>query len=463
MALTWIEDVDAILKAEDDDSAAVRMAAVVALRKLKHPRIGVFSDKDPRIPLESARAIYDTPIPEAMSRLADYATVLDRETPEILRTTVPFGLRVVNAAFRTGRADLVAAMAGEPKIPSPVRIEALRILGEWENPPGRDRLMGLWRPIPARPKEQAVQAIRLKIGSILRDGPPEVAAEAARLGVAFRIEGLAKTVREWFQDPQGTGRAAALRALAELKDPGLAEDVRKALDDRDADVVREAVRLLPQAKLADGAARIEKIATGTGPVPIRQAAIASLAEIGADEVLTALLDHGVPAPLQLDLFEAAGKRPSLKPRVASMQPSLQEGGDAAAGRRIFFERSDVQCVRCHTIGTEGGQVGPPLTKVSEQKTREYLLDSILAPNKQIAEGWGQTAFQLRNDAVEVGRVEKETDAAVTLILTDGQRKTIAKADIKARKAALSSMPEDIAKQLSKRDLRDLVEFLSTLK
>ena len=52
---------------------------------------------------------------------------------------------------------------------------------------------------------------------------------------------------------------------------------------------------------------------------------------------------------------------------------------------------------------------------------------------------------------------------MTLILPDGQRKSIARGDIKARKAALSSMPEDIAKQLSKRDLRDLVEFLSTLK
>ena len=108
-------------------------------------------------------------------------------------------------------------------------------------------------------------------------------------------------------------------------------------------------------------------------------------------------------------------------------------------------------------------MGPALTKIAEQKTREYLLESILTPNKQIAEGWGQTAFQLQNDSVEVGRIEKESESALTLILPDGQRKAIAKGDIKARKAALSSMPEDIAKSLSRRDLRDLVEFLSGLK
>src|SRR4030095_9828971 len=200
-----------------------------------------------------------------------------------------------------------------------------------------------------------------------------------------------------------------------------------------------------------------------GPVSVRQAAVASLGELGADCVPPGFLDRGVPAALQLDLAEAAAKRPALKGKASTLQPSLPEGGDAAAGRRIFFERSDVQCVRCHAIGDQGGQVGPPLTKIAEQKTREYLLESILAPNKQIAEGWGQTAFQLQNAAVEVGRIEKESDTEVALILPDGQKKSIAKGDIKARKAALSSMPEDLAKNLSKRDLRDLVEFLSTLK
>jgi quinoprotein glucose dehydrogenase len=465
MALTWIEDIDAIAKAMEDDSPAVRMAAVVALRKLNHPRVAHFIDKDPRIVLESARAVYDTPIPEVLHLLADQAATFGSALdPELFRTVnVPYGLRVVNAAFRVGKADLVAAMAAESRAPGAVRIEALQILREWDHPSGRDRLMGLWRPIPARPKEEAVAAIRTKLESILREGPAEVAAEAARLAAAFQIQGLGTAVREWFQNRANKDRSVALRALSGLKDPGLAEDIRKALDDADEDVAREAVRLVPESGLPDAAARLEKIASGDRALSVRQAAIASLGELGADGPLGGMLERGVPAPLQLDLAEAAARRPALKAKASALQPSLQEGGDAAAGRRIFFERGDVQCVRCHTIGNEGGQVGPPLTKIGEQKTREYLLESIVTPNKQIAEGWGQTAFQLQNDVVEVGRIEKETDEAVTLILPDGQRKSIAKGDIKARKAALSSMPEDIAKQLSKRDLRDLVEFLSTLK
>lgn len=249
-------------------------------------------------------------------------------------------------------------------------------------------------------------------------------------------------------------RAGALRGLADLKDPALAGAAAAAVEDRDETVAREGVRHLGDP------AKLEKIAAGDRSMAVRQAAIAAL---GSDEALSRLHDAGLPAALQLDWLEAAGKRAALRERAAKLEPSLLEGGDAWAGRRVFFERNDVQCVRCHKVGGEGGEVGPDLTKIAAQKNAEYLLESIVAPNKQIAEGWGQAAVQLQDDSVEVGRLEKETEKEITLLLADGQRRTIAKGEIKARKAALSAMPEDAVKALSKRDLRDLVAFLVSLK
>ena len=45
----------------------------------------------------------------------------------------------------------------------------------------------------------------------------------------------------------------------------------------------------------------------------------------------------------------------------------------------------------------------------------------------------------------------------------GVEQTIAKSDIASRKTGLSAMPQDIAKPLSKHELRDLVEFLAEQK
>jgi quinoprotein glucose dehydrogenase len=462
MALTWIEDVESIIKAGKDASPAIRMAALVALRKLKRPEISSFlKDADPKLVLEAARAIYDEPIPAALPELAALLT------PDALERAQ---LRAVNAAFRLGKAAELSAFAANPKAATPARVEALQLLGQWESPSGRDRLMGLWRPVPGRDPAEAAKVLGERLSALLESSAADVVVETVRLATALKLDGVSDLLRKSYDNPAtpGPARAAMLRAMGELKDADLGARVQSALGDAEEAVVREAVRLLPQIPGIDSGITLATLVAGSRWRSVRQEAVTAMGAHG-DVALGKMLDAGVAPELQLELLEAAGKKASLKEKVANYQSSLPaygetlQGGDAAAGRRIFFERSDVQCVRCHQIGDQGGQVGPPLTKIAEQKTREYLLESIVTPNKQIAEGWGQTALQLQNDAVEVGRVEKETDAALTLVLADGQRKTIAKGDIKARKAALSAMPEDIVKQLSRRDLRDLVEFLAGLK
>ncbi len=433
MGLTWIGDVPSIVALAKDPSPAVRLAALVALRKLKRPEVAAFLDTHP---LEAARAIYDTPIPEAMPALAAH---LDPGAPEGAL------LRQANALFRLDGAEALAILAATPAFPKRVRLEALELLALWDKGLGRDRLMGLWRPVPARDRAAVAKALGPRLPRLVRD--PDTAA------AALRLDGVAALAGEVFRDPNAPGAARA-EALRVMTGPGLAEAIAAAVEDPDEAVAREGVR-----RLADPA-KLERIATSDRPVSVRQAALAALADEGA---LRRLLDAGLPAALQLEWHEAASKRPALKVRAQELEPSLVEGGDAKAGRRIFFERADVQCVRCHKIAGEGGEVGPDLSKIAAQKDATYLLEAVVLPNKQIAEGWGQTALQLQSDAVEVGRVEKESEREITLLLADGQRKAIAKADVKARKAALSAMPEDAAKMLSKRDLRDLVAYLTTLK
>ena len=352
----------------------------------------------------------------------------------------------------------------------------MEVLADWEKPSGRDRLMGLWRPIPERSADDAVNAVASRLKTFLLDPAEAVAVAAARMAGRFKLEGAAALLREAFQDRDlaPASRAAALRALAGMKED-IDSSIGIALEDKDETLVREAVRLLPASRLPNASSRLENILAGKAPVSVRQAALLALGDLGADAVLGKQFDQEVPPALQLELLEAAAKRPSLKTRLAAFDAARKaddplspyreslEGGDGEAGRRLFFERAELQCVRCHGVGDQGGQVGPPLTKIGGEKTREYLLEAILFPNRQIAEGWGQVAVQLQNDSIEIGRVAKESDGFLMLVLSDGTRKAIAKSDIKARKAALSAMPEELAKNLSKRDLRDLVAYLSSLR
>ena len=139
------------------------------------------------------------------------------------------------------------------------------------------------------------------------------------------------------------------------------------------------------------------------------------------------------------------------------------GGNAIAGRKIFQERADVSCVRCHKIGNDGGDVGPNLAGIGQKQPREYLLESLVAPNAKIAPGFESVTLTMKNGTLHAGSVKQETTEELVLNSPEEGFLTLRKSDITDRQRGLSGMPEGLGQTLSKRDLRDLVEFLATVK
>jgi quinoprotein glucose dehydrogenase len=104
-----------------------------------------------------------------------------------------------------------------------------------------------------------------------------------------------------------------------------------------------------------------------------------------------------------------------------------------------------------------------LTKIAADKTREYLLESLVEPNKTIAKGF-ETAVLTLDDGRSVSGIVKSQDAKeLTLVTAEAQTLTIPTAEILERNTGQSAMPADLLKQISLLELRDLVEYLSTLK
>ncbi len=139
------------------------------------------------------------------------------------------------------------------------------------------------------------------------------------------------------------------------------------------------------------------------------------------------------------------------------------GGDAERGRRIFFERTSVSCVRCHQINGQGGKVGPDLSHVAKDRDRRYLLESIVEPNRAIAKGFESVVLADVNGRVHTGVLRFEDDHVIRIMSDDGRETEIRKEDIEQRTTGRSAMPTDLLKQLSRFDVRDLVEYLSQLK
>ena len=475
IALVWIGDADAIKAKISDESSSVRVASLLALRRLNRPEVAMFlEDKEPAIAFEAARAISDSPVNAAMPALA---AMLDRKLPDKAWT------RAINAAYRGADAAALVRFSARKDVPEAARAEALKALSEWAHPSGRDRLIHVWRPIPDREAAAAREGLAPTVDTLLEEGSDPIKEAASQAAGALEIKAAGTKIAQLAGKGKSVGvRVAALKALAALKDDRLAVAVMAAVEDKDANLRKEGTKLLSQLKAPNIVALLEKLATEEGPVGVRQNAVESLgrmagaeAEKALSRLLEALLAGKLPAALRLDILEASASKGSLKDKVVQAHSGDRkddpvapyrdalEGGDLDSGRKIFFEKAEASCAKCHKVRGRGGEVGPVLDKVGGEKTREYLLESIVLPNKDIAQGFAQSIFLLQSDAVETGRIEKENDREIVLILADGNRRTIAKSDIKARKVGLSAMPEDEVKHLTKRELRDVVEFLASLK
>lgn len=179
--------------------------------------------------------------------------------------------------------------------------------------------------------------------------------------------------------------------------------------------------------------------------------------------------------MHLNLIEAARRHgsPALGKKVASYEERLPaddlgpyrialQGGSVERGRHVFFNRADASCMRCHTLRGAGSDIGPDLTAVARTNSREALLESIVFPSKAFPPGFESVILTLKDGSIQGGVVKKETPETVDLLSIEGPA-TVKKGDIRTRERGGSGMPDGFGQILSRRDLRDLVAFLATLR
>jgi quinoprotein glucose dehydrogenase len=119
-------------------------------------------------------------------------------------------------------------------------------------------------------------------------------------------------------------------------------------------------------------------------------------------------------------------------------------------------------MRCHRIEARGGQVGPELSSIGKEKDRKYLLQAIVDPNGAIAKNFETVLVATDDGLTYSGILQTETDDQLVLMTPESKTVTIEKKTIEQRGRGISSMPADLIKNLSASEIRDLVEFLSSL-
>ena len=326
-----------------------------------------------------------------------------------------------------------------------------------------------------------------RVVPLLKNGDDALRAAAARAAGVWGLHGALKPLEEYAAaaDSSDALRQAAIDGLAALggregrgKLDELARD-EKAPGRRAALIALAGVDLEAAAK--DAPAVLESLPNGDGASEIYDAFLerknganllaaalegkklsADTAKVG----VRAVRISGREAPaLTAALTKAGGLKFGAKALTANemkaMVADVQASGNAARGEAIF-RRKDQLCMKCHAVAGSGGQVGPDLSSVGASAPIDYLIDSVLLPNKQVKENYHAMLVTTQEGLSFTGIKVAESPAGLVLRTAEDKEITIPIKDIDERKMGGSLMPDGLTDVLTRAELVDLVRFLSEL-
>lgn len=298
--------------------------------------------------------------------------------------------------------------------------------------------------LPFTPDEWRTFFLRRSVNAAFRRGAdsdlPILSRAAANpdLPASVRIEAV-ESIGDWAHPPRRDRITGLIRELAP-RDPAPA---RNAL----ADAWRACT------------------ANGT-PDPIVLAAIGAARSLGLTDLeprLAQLRLHP-SEPVRKAVAPPSTARPDADNQPVGLKPvnlpDLIRGGDPARGARLFAERADWACQRCHKWNGEGGDVGPDLTGIGRRMTRPQIIEAIVNPNGSIAQGFESVILTLKDGDSRAGTILREENGILTLNSPEDGQIQIPVASIRSRERAPSAMPEGLTELMTRGELRDLVEALA---
>jgi putative heme-binding domain-containing protein len=482
LALSRIGKPEPLVALSTHASKAVRTGAVVALRRMSNPGIAAFlNDKEEFVATEAARGINDDlSIPDALPALGDALLNYQFTNEAFVRRAISANLRV---GSDKGMQNLVDYSLHEGA-PVAMRAEAVAALSTWPKPSVVDRVDGRYRGEVTRD----LAGVQAKAGpalmTLLSNKDASVRLGAAKAIGKLNVNGGKELFAHLQTDKSPEVRVQALQSLSVLKYDKMDEAIKTALRDNEKSVRVTALDLLAKADMSkDVMVQLLSTVINTRTVEERQAALTTLGSLPVEntrstfEGLLAKFEKGsLPSELSLELSEALDSTRS-QPLITKYKEISRKispdtlmgayagsllGGDDRRGARIFYQHQAAQCIRCHAVGDYGGSAGPRLSGIAGKLTREQILEALINPDARLAPGFGTVMLEMKNGKKLSGILQEETGKDLKVKVGDKPDTTVSKSDVTTRTNAASSMPA-MRYVLSKREIRDVVAFLSTLK
>jgi cytochrome c oxidase cbb3-type subunit 3 len=183
-----------------------------------------------------------------------------------------------------------------------------------------------------------------------------------------------------------------------------------------------------------------------------------------DEDLFRTIAHGIPGT-GMQAFDDLGEQNTW--RVVSFLRSIARHdaagipGDRAAGEKLFWGKGG--CGSCHTVNGKGGRFGPPLSRIGRERGLEYLRESVVAPNNDVAPEYATITIVKKDGAKIIGMGDLD-NFSVRITDSSGNYYSFLRTDLASVTSDLrSAMPETYSHLFTPAELDDLLAYLTGLR
>ena len=357
----------------------------------------------------------------AKNRLA----VTDLKLPNVDPVTLAMGLGKLDAAS----AKLLVQAAQDPKRPFPQRVLAFKAQSRAEGVTGlkgRLEILASWAQEKGIPAEAAQHE-------------HDFITETER---GTQIKDLHKLAKEGSDDVSRLAWAAMLNVLTSpLAKDGWKNEVKKIVSANPKEV--GFFLAISERKLTGFDPQIAEALKSDNRKLVEAATAAkAIANGGAGDALT-------------------GKKVSELAITEVAAAAMSGKGDVEVGKRLFTQQG---CIACHAVDLKAEQKGPYLGASGAKFTRDYLVDSILDPNKVVAQGFQTFLLAMKDGSQQMGFITSEVDGNIELRNIAGQVFKLKRTDVdKESHLPQSMMPPGLAGMLTVGEFTSLVDYLVSLK
>ncbi|WP_339909972.1 PVC-type heme-binding CxxCH protein [Symmachiella dynata] len=298
--------------------------------------------------------------------------------------------------------------------------------------------------------DEPVEAVRLEAFNSQTDD----ARRVTLLGVLAQTNdpALIKPALELLDSPTPEAiQRAALELLARFEDPDLTDRLLDLHQSTTSATLQSKIRDVLFGRVSSATRFLDAVVRGDvapSQVPLEQ--VRRLVLLNDEKIDSRVTQHWG----QL----SSGSRGEVLAEIRRLNNDLRASAGSAKDGRLVFNK---HCAACHQLFGAGKKLGPDLTTANRQD-RDFLLASLVDPSNVIRKEFVSVIVQTTDGRVMTGLPISRDANQVMLVDPQNKSVSISTSEIEElQESPVSLMPDNLYRQLSAQELRDLFAYLQS--